>query len=233
VQSGHVPTIAIINTFIAVLGICCRNPDRAAKHAECAVGLARKHGLAFQVATATSLLGWARGSAGDPDGEAGMLEGLALYREMGGRLLEPVLATSLAELQGKAGRVEAALATSDAAIATIEQTGERWFEAEAHRMHGELLLKRDPPDAAQAESAFLRAIEITRSQQTRSFELRSALSLAKLYHVTGRHQAARELLVPAVAGFAEGGALPEVAEANRLLASREGADKGIHPPLRV
>jgi len=95
------------------------------------------------------------------------------------------------------------------------------FEAEMHRVRGDLLLKRHPPDAVAAEAAFTRAIEIAGGQQTRSFELRAALALAKLYQATGRGEAARQLLAPALAGFTEGPELPEVAEANRLLASLE------------
>jgi predicted ATPase len=71
---------------------------------------------------------------------------------------------------------------------------------------------------AAAEFDFVRAIDIARSQQTRSFELRAALSLANFYQATGRREAARELLAPIVAGFTEGPELPEVEQANRLLA---------------
>ena len=88
-------------------------------------------------------------------------------------------------------------------------------------MRGELLLRRDPPDVAAAEFDFMRAIEIARSQQTRTFELCAALSLAKLYQATGQRESARGVLRPAVTGFSEGPELPEVAEANGLLASLE------------
>jgi predicted ATPase len=70
-----------------------------------------------------------------------------------------------------------------------------------------------------AEGAFMQAVEIARSQQTRTFELRAALSLAKLYQTTGRASAMRELLAAAIVGFTEGPELPEVAEASRLLES--------------
>ncbi|TMJ80897.1 MAG: hypothetical protein E6G76_26080 [Alphaproteobacteria bacterium] len=85
------------------------------------------------------------------------------------------------------------------------------------RVRGELLLKLTPPDVAAAEAALMRAIEIARGQQTRTFELRAALSLAKLYNTTGRNQAASELLVPALLGFNPGPACPEVEQAQRLL----------------
>jgi predicted ATPase len=105
----------------------------------------------------------------------------------------------------------------DEQLAAIEQTEERWFDAEVHRVRGELLLKLRRPDLAAAESAFMRAITIARSQQTRTFELRAALSLAKLYQATGRDQVASELLVPVLVGSDPGPEVPEVEEAQRLL----------------
>jgi predicted ATPase len=133
------------------------------------------------------------------------------------RLFAPLTGTLLAEREAEAGRVEVGLATLDAQLAAVEQTGQRWFDAEVHRVHGGLLLKLRRPDVAAAESAFMRAIGIARGQQTRTFELRAALSLAKLYQATGRDQAARELLVPALVGFNAGPELPEVEEAQQLL----------------
>jgi len=150
-----------------------------------------------------------------------MREGLALWNEMHYRLFAPLTRTLLAEREAEAGRVEVGLATLDAQLAAIEQTGERWFDAEVHRVRGELLLKLPRPDIAAAESAFMHAIEIARSQQTRTFELRVALSLAKLYQTTGRHQVASELLVPALVGFNAGPEVPEVEEAQRLLTMHE------------
>src|SRR4029450_13195009 len=154
-------------------------------------------------------------------GEVGMRDGLALWNEMDYRLFAPLTGTLLAEREAEAGRVEAGLATLDAQLAAIEQTGQRWFDAEAHRVRGELLLKLRQPDVAAAESALMRAIEIARGQQTRTFELRAALSLAKLYKTTARDQAARELLVPALVGFDAGPEVPQVEEAQRLLALGE------------
>ena len=148
-----------------------------------------------------------------------MREGLALWNEMHYRLFAPLTGTLLAECEVGAGRAEVGLATLDAQLAAIERTEERWFDAEVDRARGELLLKRQRPDVVAAESAFLRAIEIARGQRTRTFELRAALSLAKLYQTTGRVQTANELLVPALTGFNVGPEIPEVQQAQRLLAA--------------
>jgi predicted ATPase len=105
--------------------------------------------------------GWARWCRGDENGEAGMREGLALLNEMHYRLFAPLTATLLAEREAEAGRVEAGLATLDEQLAAIEQTGQRWFDAEVHRVRGTLLLKLPRRNVAAAESAFLRAIDVT------------------------------------------------------------------------
>ena len=159
--------------------------------------------------------GWARWCAGDGDGRAEMCEGLALSNEMYFRVFAPLTGTLLAEREAEAGRVEIGLATLDAQLAAIEQTGQRWFDSEVQRVRGELLLKLTPPDFAAAESAFMRAIEIARSQQTRTFELRAALSLAKLYQMTGRGRVASELLVPVLVCFKAGPQIPEARALSR------------------
>jgi predicted ATPase len=174
--------------------------------------------LPMRLADGSFFQGWARWCAGDGDGEPQMREGLGLWNEMDYRLFAPLTGTLLAEREAEAGRVEAGLATLDGQVVAIEETGQHWFDAEVHRARGELLLKLPRPDVAAAESAFMRAIHIARSQQTRTFELRAALSLAKFYRTTGRDQAASDLLGPALVGFEVGPEVPEVEEAQRLLA---------------
>ena len=88
---------------------------------------------------------------------------------------------AFAVAEARAGDYPAALMTWNHAASVIERTGERWFDAELHRTRGEILVKQNPADPAPAEAAFLTAIAIAQQQKARSFELRAALSLAKLF----------------------------------------------------
>ena len=103
--------------------------------------------------------------------------------------------------------------------------GHRAFEAELHRARGDILLKRDSANSAPAEEAFLTAIAVAKQQGTRSFELRAALALAKLYRATGRDAEAHAVLWPAIEGFAPTTAMPEIAEAQEMIAAIEAGPR--------
>ncbi|MGB6288164.1 MAG: hypothetical protein WBG18_27690, partial [Xanthobacteraceae bacterium] len=100
---------------------------------------------------------------------------------MGNVIFTTLFETAFAEAEAESGEIEAALASIDQAVALTERTGQRWNEADTHRARGEILLKRDPANTSSAADAFLTAIAIAQQQKARSFELRAALSLAKLY----------------------------------------------------
>jgi hypothetical protein len=103
------------------------------------------------------------------------------------------------------------------AMAIVERTDERYFEAELHRLQGELLLARSPGDHGPAESAFQKALSVARAQQARSLELRAATSLARLWQAQGKTTAARDLLAPVYQSFSEGFDTPDLKSANALL----------------
>jgi class 3 adenylate cyclase/tetratricopeptide (TPR) repeat protein len=213
-RTGHKPSVAVAHNYTCNLAALRRRPDQAAVHAR---ALLDDGPVLFQ-GTGKIYSGWVRCWSGDPDGEAEMRTGIAMVLGHG-HLWQPTFLTMLAEIESHSGRPEAGLATLDTALTTMCRTGERWFAAEVNRMRGEILLNLQPFDAAAAEGAFMRAIEIARSQHTRTFELRAALSLAKLYRIIGRNSGVRELLAAAATGFTEGPEVPEVAGVNRLLES--------------
>jgi tetratricopeptide (TPR) repeat protein len=123
------------------------------------------------------------------------------------------------QAEAGAGDVDRAVALLDEALATSKRIGHRTFEAELHRSHGEMPLKRDRANTASAEQALRRAIAIAHEQGTRSFGLRAALALAKLYQSTGRPADANAILAPALEGFSPTPEMAEIAEAPALLAS--------------
>jgi predicted ATPase len=131
----------------------------------------------------------------------------------------PSLKAALAEAEASAGEIDPGLRRLDEALAELEATEARWHEAEVHRIRGEILLKRDPANTAAAEQSLETAISIAQSQKARSFELRAALSLAKLYHAANRDAEAHAVLAPAVEAFPPTRQSPELAEAQALFSA--------------
>jgi predicted ATPase len=132
--------------------------------------------------------------------------------------LVPFYQGLLAEIEAR-GDAEGALTRLDEALALAGETGERWSDAFLHRLRGEILLKRDPANTAPTEEAFLTAMAIAREQKARSFELRAAVSLAKLYRSIGRAADAHAVLASALKGFSPTPEFPEIAEAQTLLSA--------------
>ena len=116
---------------------------------------------------------------------------------------------------------DSALARIDEALVLARQVDDRCDLAFPHLLRGELLLKRDPSNPASAEEAFRTALAIAKEQGARSWALRAALSLAKLYQSTGRPGDAHAVLAPALEGFAPTPEMPEIAEAQALLVAIE------------
>ena len=148
---------------------------------------------------------------------AEMRRGLAIYREQGRIWLLPEAV--LAEAEASAGETDAGLRRLDDTLAAMERTEERLYGAEMHRIRAEILLKRDLANTGAAEQSLQAAIAIAQSQKARSFELRAALSLAKLYRAANRDADAHAVLAPAVEGFPPTRQLPELTEAQTLLAA--------------
>jgi predicted ATPase len=124
---------------------------------------------------------------------------------------------SLAEAHGKAGQTAEGLALLDEAQGLVAKTGERIAEAAAHRVKGGLLLARSPSDPAQAEASFREALEVARRQSAKSWELRAATSLARLWQRQGKRDEARDLLAPVYAWFTEGFDTRDLRDAKALL----------------
>jgi len=213
---GHVGTAVYGHFHFAMFEMMRRNPAAAAPHIEALIDLAHTHEMPTWTAYGSFLRPWSRRHLDGPDaGLSEMRAGIAACREQGLGNFIPFIAAGLAEVEVEAGEIEAALATIDRVIADSERTGQRWFDAESHRIRGDILLKRDPANTA--EEAFLTAIAIAQQQKARSFELRAAMSMARLWRDHSKRDAARELLAPVYSWFTEGFDTLDLKEAKALL----------------
>ena len=122
----------------------------------------------------------------------------------------------IAVANAAAGQTDTGLEIMRELIATTERTGQHWLDAELHRVRGELLLRRDPANVGEAEGAFKKALEIARGQQTKAFELRSALGLAHLFINSGRETAGSDVITRALIDLDPGQDLREIEQAKRL-----------------
>jgi predicted ATPase len=123
----------------------------------------------------------------------------------------------LADAQGLAGQVDDGLSSLDEALGWVGRNDERLYEAEVHRIRGELLLKQEPPDTLQAEHCFEQALTVARDRQAKSWELRAATSMARLWHQQGGNDEARALLAPVYDWFTDGFDTADLQDAKALL----------------
>jgi predicted ATPase len=123
----------------------------------------------------------------------------------------------LAEAYGHAGQAEEGLRLLAEAVGHVNSTGERKYAAEVYWLKGKLLWQQTLPDAVQAETCLHQALDIARHQQTKSWELRAATSLARLWQQQGKRAEARELLAPIYGWFTEGFDTADLQEAKAWL----------------
>ena len=204
--------------YAAVLHRFRREGAAAQEHAEAALAIMTEQGFAHNLGPATINRGWALAAQGQREaGLAQMHQGLAATQATGSRIGLSVFLALLAEASGQSGQAEAGLRLLAEALAHVDHTGERYYEAEVYRIKGELLLQQAVPDAPQAEACFQQALVVARRQQARSWELRAAMSLSRLWQQQGKRTAARELLAPIYSWFTEGFDTPDLQEAKALL----------------
>jgi predicted ATPase len=217
-STEHIPTVAYVLIHTCLLELLCRDAVALLPRAESIVTMSRDYGLSQRLAYGTFALGYAHWQAGSREfGETEMRLGRAMCKEQGICVHLPLLAAIQAETEAEAGRAESALVTLDEAGALSERTGQHWHDAEMCRVRGDILLREARPNRCAAEAAFARAIETARLQQAKSFELRAAMSLARLWRSQGKVQQARELLAPVYDWFTEGFDTRDLKEAKALL----------------
>jgi class 3 adenylate cyclase/predicted ATPase len=190
------------------------------EQAETLLTVSTEHGFPLRAAIGSMFLGWARVERGAGEEEIARIEeGIAAFQATGARLLIPWLLGLRAEAYGKLGQVKEGLSVVGEALRAVDDTGEHFYEAELYRLKGELLLQQSLDNQAEAESCFNHAIHIAQSQQAKSWELRAATSLARLWQQQGKRAEAHALLAPVYHWFTEGFDTADLQDAQALLAA--------------
>jgi predicted ATPase len=148
---------------------------------------------------------------------AQLREGLAAYRAIGAEVGRPYFLCLLAESCKETGHFNDGLNALTEAVAAAEERENHVFEAEAHRLRGRLLLRRDDSNTAEAQSCFERAIEIARKQSAKSLELRATMNLVRLLATQGHRDKARAMLAEIYGWFTEGFDTADLKDAKALL----------------
>jgi predicted ATPase len=170
------------------------------------------------LAQTTPLRGWALAACGH--GEEGMTQiqqGLAASRATGATRDRPYHLALLAEASAQVGHTAKGLEAVTEALATLAQSGVRWWEAELYRLRGELLGQHAVAQPEEAEACFHQALAVARRQQAKSLELRAAMSLSRLWQRQGKRSDVLELLAPIYGWFTEGFDTADLQEAKVLL----------------
>jgi DNA-binding winged helix-turn-helix (wHTH) protein/predicted ATPase len=198
---------------------CYRREWQTARaHAEAAMALATEHRFGLYAAVGAFYWGLALAAQGQEEaGIAQMQQSLAAIQATGTAVDMPFYLTQLAAAHGQVGHVEEGLHLLMQARAVVDTTGGRYHEAELHRLRGELLLRQPVSDASQAEACFQQALDVARCQQAKSWELRAAMSLARLWQQQGKRAEAYELLAAVYGWFTEGFDTADLQEAKALL----------------
>jgi predicted ATPase len=146
-----------------------------------------------------------------------MTSGITALRSTGATIWLPLWLSCLARSYAELGKLDDAWRCISEATTTAEPTKERVWEADIQRIAGDIALMSSQPDAAKAEAYYERALAIAREQQTKSWELRAAMSMARIGRSQGKLQQARELLAPVYGWFNEGFDTRDLKEAKTLL----------------
>jgi predicted ATPase len=217
-ELGHAHTVANALYHGGVPAVFARDVATVYARSNDCVALASEHGFPLWAAYGRILQGCAVAQKGEAaTGIARIRDGLAAAEATGARVHTPLFLTLLAEALALAGKIEKALAALDDASAKAAVSGERGWNAEIHRLRGELTGRLPYPDPVKAEDSFRTALAIAREQGTRGYELRAATSLARLWREQGRRGEARDLLAPVYGWFTEGFDTPDLKEAKALL----------------
>jgi len=217
-EIGHAATLMYAMSNAAMTNIFCGNFATATALTNELVALADEKGASFWKAYGMMHQGCVSALTGKaPKADRMFTSGFNALRATGTTLYMPWYLSLLAVAYAELGRNNDAWRCLGEATATMETGGERWFEAELHRTAGEIELMDPERGAAKAEACFERALAVARKQRAKSWELRSAMSMARLRRRQGKRNEARELLAPIYGWFTEGFETLDLKQAKALL----------------
>jgi predicted ATPase len=203
---------------ISLTNVFCGNFATAAALGDELVALGDEKGVPFWKAFGMLDQGCVLALTGEASNAVHMIiSGITAYRSTGATLWMPLHMSYLAWAYAELGQTDDAWRYIDEAMTAVETTGERWCEAEVNRAAGEIALLSPEPEKAKAAEYFDRALEVARKQQAKSWELRAAMSLARLRRDQDKRDEARELLAPVCGWFTEGFDTRDLKEAKALL----------------
>jgi predicted ATPase len=217
-ESGHAGTLMYAQFHTSLTNVLCAKYAAANTQSNEVVRLADEKGAALWKALATMQKGSVFAlSEKVSEGIEMITSGIAAYRLTGSRVYLPIFWSHLSSAYAQLGQFDDAWRCIGEAMTAVEITKERWYEAEVNRIAGEIALLSPEPDVAKAEAYFARALAVAQKQEAKSWELRAAMSMARLWRDQGKPQRARELLAPIYGWFTEGFDTRDLKEAKTLL----------------
>jgi predicted ATPase len=217
-EIGQAATLMYALSVTTFSHFFCGNYAAANSQADELVALAEEKSALYWKATGMLGRGRLLGLIGRAADAVQMISsGIAAWRSTGATFYLPSWLSYLAAARAELGQLDDAWRCIGEALSIIETAKERWFEAEVNRIAGEIALKSPEPNAAKAEAYFQRSLSVAIAQQAKSWELRAAMSMARLWRDQGKRDEARELLAPVYGWFTEGFDTLDLKEAKALL----------------
>jgi predicted ATPase len=217
-EIGHAATLMFALAWTGPTQYYCGNYAALSAQAEELVALADEKGAVYWKAAGMCMQGLILQQTGRA-GEAvqKLISGIAAWRSTGASLFVPTQLSWLATAHAELGQFADAWRCVSEAATVIGTSKERWYEAEVNRITGEVAVRPPGSEATKATAYFERAIAVARAQQAKSWELRAAMSLARLRRDQGKQDEARDLLAPVYGWFSEGFDTRDLKEAKSLL----------------
>jgi DNA-binding winged helix-turn-helix (wHTH) protein/class 3 adenylate cyclase/predicted ATPase len=218
--SSHAYSLELALHYAALVHQSRRETQRVQEIADATMRLAHEHGFLQWRVGGMWMWGWALAAQGFiEEGIKQMRQGMTTWQATGTDLAKTHLLFRLAEAYGKGGQAREGLLLLDDALAVIQESDERYYETEIYRLKGELLLSQEGKEGkvGEAEECFRQALALARQRQAKSFELRAAMSLSRLWHHQGKRIEAYQVLAEIYAWFTEGFETLDLQEAKEFL----------------